>query len=254
MIITKNSNTTNYKPCPEYEGAAVCVDVTPLKEEPIPPEYAKTRKDGKTMQSVFRLVFEVNETREDGSRYCVWSAKFTPSFHEKSKLRKFLKEWFGRDLTEPEMAKFDMETLIGRPAKIIVVNEPSKDGTKVWANIKLCMPWKGDGALTPSGKYTREINRKSGDASYQRTNKDETDERSAHARVTVHVGKYSGMQMGDLPADAITKLAESWLPTVRGNAKSTADDKRLIGAIEFYIKQFNMAKEAPAPAQDDIDY
>src|SRR3954464_4572099 len=91
------SNNTPFEPCPEFTGKAVCVDVTPLRKQQS--QYGE--------RNVFKLVFEVNMEKEDGSRYGVWSTNFTPTLNEKSSLRKFLRGWFGRDLSEAELADYD---------------------------------------------------------------------------------------------------------------------------------------------------
>src|SRR5512140_2195497 len=57
------ANNTPFEPCPEFTGKAVCVDVTPLRKQQS--QYGE--------RNVFKLVFEVDVDREDGSRYCVWS-------------------------------------------------------------------------------------------------------------------------------------------------------------------------------------
>src|SRR6476620_11430243 len=138
----KGSNG-NFDPCPEFTGKAVCVDVTPLRRQQS--QYGE--------RDVFKLVFEVDATKEDGSRPCVWSHNFTPSLNEKANFRKFLRAWFGRDLMESEMAEFDTETLIGKPAQLVVVHE-HKDG-HVYANIAACTPDKSGAPLKPSGKFVR---------------------------------------------------------------------------------------------------
>jgi hypothetical protein len=64
-------------------------------------------------RDVFKVVFEVDRQKEDGMRYAVWSRNFTPTLNEKSSFRKFLRGWFGRDLTSAELQEFDTETLLG---------------------------------------------------------------------------------------------------------------------------------------------
>jgi hypothetical protein len=85
-IPVKNSN---FESCPEFTGKAVCVDVTPLRK----------RQGQYGEQDVFKIVFEVDLDRDDGSRFCVWSRNFTPTIGEKSNLRKFIRGWLGRDMT-----------------------------------------------------------------------------------------------------------------------------------------------------------
>jgi hypothetical protein len=144
-------NTSNFEACPEFTGKAVCVDVTPLRK--LQSQYGE--------RDAFKVVFEVDMEKEDGGRFCVWSRPFTPSINEKSNFRKFVRAWFGRDLMESEMAEFDLETLIGKPAQLVVVHE-HKEG-EVYANIAACTPDKSGAALKVSGKFTRKKDREGGE-------------------------------------------------------------------------------------------
>src|SRR5664279_4973571 len=112
-----NGNKSNFEPCRDFTGKSVCVDVTPLRKQ--------QSQFGE--HDVLKLVYEVDQLKEDGSPYCVWSKNCTPSLNEKANLRKLLRGWFGRDLTREEMAEFDTECLIGKPAQLVVVQE-HKDG------------------------------------------------------------------------------------------------------------------------------
>ena len=67
-------------------------------------------------RDVFKVVFEVDMDRDDGSRFCVWSKPFTPSSHERSAFAPFMKDWFGHALTKEEWERLDTEELVGRPA------------------------------------------------------------------------------------------------------------------------------------------
>ena len=51
------SNNSNFEPCPEYTGRAVCVDCTPLKKQ--------QSQFGE--RDVFKVVFETTIEREDGT-------------------------------------------------------------------------------------------------------------------------------------------------------------------------------------------
>ena len=141
MII--KANNSKFEACPEYTGKGVCVDGTPLRKQ--------QSQFGE--REVFKLVFEVDLLKTDGSRYCVWSRQFTPSTNEKANFRKFLHGWFGRDLTRAELDDFDTDSLIGKPAQLVVVQE-HKDG-ETYANIVACTPDKSGEPLKPSGKYVR---------------------------------------------------------------------------------------------------
>ncbi len=241
------ANNSDFEPCPEYTGKAVCVDVTPLRKQQS--QYGE--------RNVFKIVFEANSEREDGSRHCVWSTNFTPTLNEKASLRKFLRGWFGRDLSTAELEDFDTETLIGKPAQVVVVHE-HKDG-KVYANIAACTPDKSGDALKPSGKFTRTKDRvKDGQQNgagaqggYRRAQQPDAGQQDdgttgpRHEAVKIHVGKCKGLELRDLSAEQVQALVTNWLPTAKGNAKPSADDKRLIAALDWWQAE---------KATDDVPY
>lgn len=241
-------NNSNFTPCPEYNGKAVCVDVTPLR-----------KRQGQYGESnVFKIVFEVDATREDGSRFCVWSRNFTPTLNEKANFRKFLRGWFGRDLSETELAEFDTETLLGKPAQIVVSHE-HKDG-EVYANIMACLPDKSGAPLKPSGKFIRAKDRQQGEGDgagaepqasdgggYRRSEQPASGGAVDHAAVKVHVGKCAGLELRDLSPEQVQALVERWLPTAKANAKPTADDKRLMAALDWWVS-------TQAAADDNVPY
>lgn len=143
-MILSEKQKTKFEPCPEYTGRGVCVDVTPLK----------TVETAFGVKDKFRIVFEVDMTREDGSLWCVWSTGFNATLHEKGALRKFLKQWLGRDLTDQERVEFETDSLVGKSAFLVVSHNQGEDGT-IYANIAACTPLKGLEPLKPSGKYIR---------------------------------------------------------------------------------------------------
>ena len=243
---------TKFEPCPEFTGKAVCVDVTPLRKQQS--QYGE--------RNVFKLVFEVDATKEDGHRFAVWSPNFTPTLNEKSTLRKFLRGWFGRDLAEGELQEFDTESLIGRPAQLVVVHQ-HKDG-ETYANIAACLPDKSGNPLKPSGKFTRYKDKQAqpaptgpgtsangetggGNGGYQRAQQPANDGgETDYAATKVHVGKYKGIELRDLNVEAVEALCEKWLPGAKANAKPTADDKRLMAALESWLSE--------VPAEEPAEY
>ena len=220
------ANSSNFEPCPEFSGRAVCVDVTPLKKQ--------QSQFGE--RDVFKVVFEVDADKDDGSRYCAWSRNFTPTLNEKANFRKFLRSWFGRDLTSNEMSEFDTETLIGKPAHLVIVHE-HKDG-ETYANIVACTPEKSAEPLKPCGKYVRVKDRQGtgvpATGGYRRAEQPAGSGAVDHGAVKVHVGKYKGIELRDLNLEAVQALCEKWLPGAKANAKPTADDKRLIAALDWW--------------------
>jgi hypothetical protein len=237
------TNSGNFEPCPEYTGRAVCVDVTPLKT--VQTQYGPKEK--------FRFVFEIEKQREDGSAYCVWSQPFTPSYHENAALRPFLRKWMGREMTPEELKTFDTEDMLHRPAHITVIHEHS-DG-EVYANIALIQPDKSGEPLQPCGKYVRQKDRppKDGQAgptangagaqSGYRRAEQPASATPDHASVKVHVGKYAGHELRDLSEDALRALAEKWLPIGKANPKPTADDRRLMAALDWWLSTQEKAND-----------
>jgi hypothetical protein len=238
------TNGGNFQPCPEYTGPAVCVDVTPLKT--VQTQYGPKEK--------FRFVFEIGQAKDDGTPWCVWSAPFTPSYHENSALRPFLRKWMGRELSADEVKEFDTESLLGRTAHITVIHEHSEG--EVYANIALIQPDKSAQPMKPSGKFVRMKDRQAGPAAngagaqggYRRAQ--QADGNGADLLATkIHVGKCKGLEVRDLSPEQVGALAEHWLPTAKANVKPSADDKRLIAALDFW-----QTSQAGAPESDDVPY
>jgi len=225
-----SSKTNNsFTPHPEYTGPAILVDVTPLK-------HVKTRFGDR---DVFRLVFETTQLRADGSPFLVWSSGFTPSLHEKASFRKFIKGWLGRDLTAAELEEFDTETLVGRTAQLVITHS-EQNGT-VFANIVACTPLR-NGTIKASGKYVRVKDREEkGDQQLNRA--DQPGEQGGGEddwkATKVHVGRHTGIELRDLEREAVETLIDRWLPEAKAKPKQTADDKRLIAALEKAADAFD---------------
>ncbi len=224
-----------FEPHPEYTGRAVCVDVTEPKK--VITSFGEKEK--------FKLVFETEETTPDGDPCAVWSSGFSLSLHEKSGFRRFLKGWFGRDLTNAELEEFDPETLIGQPAFIVVVHEHKDNET--YANIASCTAHKIGQPMKPSGKFKRQKDREAQktDSTYRKTEApagapprdDKPQGDDLHPLVKVHVGNHKEIELRELPEESVKKLIDNWLPGARKNAKPSADDRRLIAALEWFEAQ-----------------
>ena len=227
-------NGSNFEPCPEFTGKGVCVDATPLRKQ--------QSQFGE--RDVFKLVFEVDLLKDDGSRFCVWSKQFTPSLNEKANLRKFVRGWFGRDLTKAELDDFDTECLIGKAAQLVVVQE-HKD-TETYANIAACTPDKSGAPLQASGKYVRVKDRPANGSNQASAGGDQGTYRRAEqagsdagdlSATKIHVGRCKGLEVRDLAPEQVQALVEHWLPAAKANAKPLADDKRLIAALEWWQQE-----------------
>jgi hypothetical protein len=229
------SSNGNFEPCPEFTGKAICVDVTPLRKQ--------QSQFGE--RDVFKVVFEVDMDKEDGSRYCVWSRNFTPTLNEKANFRKFLRGWLGRDLGKQELDDFDTETLIGKPAQVVVVHE-HKDG-ETYANIVACTPDKSNEPLKASGKYVRVKDRPAKETNGYRRAEQPSESSEDFGAVKIHVGRCKGLELRDLAVEQVQALIKNWLPTAKANAKPSADDKRLIAALEAW-------QTAQAKQEDNVPY
>lgn len=119
-----------FKPAPEGQHAAVCVDVVDLGDLRV--EYAGKEK----VQHKINVVWQIDEDRDDGKPHQV-AKRYTLSLHEKAGLRKDLESWRGRSFTEEELRGFDVEKLIGVPALLNVIHNSSKGST--YANVATLM-------------------------------------------------------------------------------------------------------------------
>lgn len=233
MKLSASGSNSPFEAHPEYDGQAVCVDVTPLK---------KTQSTYGERETI-RIVFETKELRQEGKPYLLFSRSFTPSLHEKAALRAFLKQWFGRDLTTAEQNEFDTESLIGRAARVSVVHN-EYNGT-VYANIGLIRPDKSGEPLKPSGKYVRQKDRQSNDEKF-RPASNSGEASSDWRRVKVHVGRHTGIDLGELDRESVEALLTKWLPTALEMEKPLKADRELIAALQ-------QAKQALSSQDDEED-
>jgi hypothetical protein len=242
MIISANGGGKEFKPCPEYSGRAVCVDVSPLKEYET--EYGVKKK--------FKFAFEldlIDDSRDPVQPWVVLSKPLVPSLHEKAALTKLLKDWFGRKLTDAENRSLDLESLIGKPVNLIIAHEQSQDGTRTYANIKLMMPHKQGEPLQPSGLWKRFKDRPPRDDDKVKTVTPATAAPVKIAEVKVHVGKFKGVPLSELTPDAVRGLAENWLPKAKVSPGKSPDDIILIAAVTKRMEEINAQEE---PSNDDI--
>jgi hypothetical protein len=243
MKLTAQSNKP-FDTHPEYNGNAVCVDVTPPKT--VQTDYGPKEQ--------FRFVFETTQLRDDGKPYLVWSRGFNTTLGEKSALRAFLKQWFGRDLTTAEQQEFDTDTLIGRTAQIVIVHNDGRNG-QTYANIGLIRPDKSGAGLKPSGKYTRVKDRQDKDSSYNRVSQpasQDTQPADDWRFTKVHVGKHQGLELCELDQAAVRSLCENWLPIAKAMSKPLKADRDLMAAVEKAASEMGIPQ--PAPQADDIAY
>lgn len=244
ITVTSNKGGGNFEPCPEYTGRAVCVDITPLKAYET--QYGTKQK--------FKIAFEIDlidKSRNPVQPWVVMTAPMTPSLHEKAGLTRFLKDWFGRPLTAEETNNFDLDSLIGRPATVVIVHEKSQDGTKTFANIKLIMPHKVGEALKPSGLWVRLEDRPPKEDDQVKTVVPASAPPVKLADIKVHIGKFKGTPLSELTSDAVRGLAEHWMPKAKVNSGKTPEDIMLIAAVTKRLEEIQQAEE---PTFDDVPF
>jgi hypothetical protein len=243
MIISATGGKKEYAPCPEYTGKAVCVDVTPLKEYET--EYGVKKK--------FKFAFEIDlidDSRDPVQPWVVFTKPMVPSLHEKAALTKFLKDWFGRKLSEQENKALDLESLIGKSCSIVIAHEESQDGTRTYANIKLIMPLK-NGELKPSGLWVRLQDRPPRDDDKVKTVTPATAAPVKIAEVKVHVGKFRGTPLSELTEDAVRGLGGHWLPKAKVSPGKSPEDIMLIAALTKRLEEIAAQEE---PNTDDVPF
>lgn len=81
-----------------------------------------------------RITWELSELMADGRPFSI-SREYTATFGPKGNLRKMLEAWRGRPFTAEELNSFSLENVLGAPCMLSVIHKPSKDGTKVYANV-----------------------------------------------------------------------------------------------------------------------
>ena len=173
------------------------------------------------------------------------TAPMTASLHEKAGLTKFLKDWHGRALTAEETTSLDLDSLIGRPATVVIVHEQSQDGTKTFSNIKLIMAHKNGEPLKPSGLWIRMEDRPPKDDQVTTITPDGSTKRLQDLSATeVHVGKFKGVPISELTDAAVQGLAEHWLPKAKVSAGKSPEDILLIAAVTKRLQEIE-AKDQP---------
>jgi len=246
ITVTSNKGGGNFEPCPEYTGRAVCVDITPLKAYET--QYGTKQK--------FKIAFEldmIDKSRNPVQPWVVMTAPMTASLHEKAGLTKFLKDWHGRALTAEETTSLNLDSLIGRPATVVIVHEKSQDGTKTFANIKLIMPHKHGEALKPSGLWVRLEDRPPKDDDQVKIVRPDgsTNRQPDLGKTLVHIGKFKGTPLSELTSDAVRGLAEHWMPKAKVAPGKSPEDIMLIAAVTKRLEEIEKAED---PSFDDVPF
>lgn len=124
------ASTSNFVPAPEGTTQGVLADIVDLgmQEDAFNP--------GKMVHKT-KLVFQLEDTTEEGVRFTVATFPITASLNNKATLYKYIKTLLGRDLTKEDYdaeGEIDLDgLLLGKNAMITV--EQKEKGERVYANI-----------------------------------------------------------------------------------------------------------------------
>lgn len=124
-LIAKKKAKSTVPPLAADTYPAVCVGVVDLGEQ-------HSEKFKNYQQKVMFLFEIIGETVDvDGEAKPRWLSKeFTLSLGEKSNLAKTITAWTGREITDDENENgFDVSTLLGRKALVVVTCKESDNGT-----------------------------------------------------------------------------------------------------------------------------
>lgn len=148
MPIYARKKETDFSPAPEGLWPAVCVDVVDLgivntpfgQQEKIQIRWQLEEKDPKT-----------------NKRYLIVQ-KYTPSLHEKSKLRPMLEAWRGKKFSKEEEKQFDIEKLLGANCQLQIIHNIKEEG-QVYANVQAVVPQHRNAAKIRPEDYIRVVER-----------------------------------------------------------------------------------------------
>ena len=131
MSLTVNAGSGgggDFEQCPAGSFAARCYQIIDLGHQTF-----EWKGEAKVAPKV-RITWELNEMMSDGRPFSI-SREYTASIGDKANLRKDLEAWRGRPFSAEELRNFSLENVLGAPCLLGVVHKPSKDGSKVYANV-----------------------------------------------------------------------------------------------------------------------
>lgn len=125
---------------------AVCYSVIDLGVQP--PTNAQFSPHQK-VQIGWEIPGEMIDT-DEGPKPRVVGKEYTLSLRKKANLLAALQSWRGRPFTQAELDGFEVADVIGANCLLNIIHKPSKDGTKIYANVLGIMPLpKGMPILKP---------------------------------------------------------------------------------------------------------
>ena len=148
MAIYARKKDSDYTVAPEGLWPAVCCDVYDLGL--VQTQFGEQVK--------IEISWQLEERDPKTNRRFLVSQRYTPSLHEKSKLRPLLESWRGRRFTKDEEKEFDIEKLLGACCQLQVVHA-IKDEGRCFANVQACVPYPKNTPKLSIDGYIRRIDR-----------------------------------------------------------------------------------------------
>ena len=121
-LFVSESSTSNIPLLAEDSYPAICTMLVDLGDQ-------YSEKFDKTTRKVVISWELPGEKLENGDTRRM-SNTYTASINDKSKLRKDLISWRGRDFTPDELKKFDLKNIVGAPCLLQIIHKVGQDGTK----------------------------------------------------------------------------------------------------------------------------
>ncbi len=142
---TQESGGSDFQQAPIGTHVARCIRLIDLGTQTNESEGKETKRN--QVLVMWELCHEMMET-EEGAKPFIVSRFYTNSLNEKATLRHDLAQWRGRDFTDEESKKFDLQSILGHPCMLSVISN-EKGRSKVGGVMK--MP-KGQTAPEPTNK------------------------------------------------------------------------------------------------------
>ncbi len=139
----------NFVQAPAGSHVARCIRITDLGTQVS--EYQGQELHKSQILITWELCHEMMTT-DDGEKPFLVSKFYTNSLHEKANLRHDLTNWRGRDFTEEELKKFDLQSILGAPCIVSVVHT-DKGKAKIEGVIKLTKGTEAPPAQNPLSAF-----------------------------------------------------------------------------------------------------
>ena len=144
IYVSEGGGGQHFEPAPPGLYRAVCVDVIDLGEQ--------ETKYGKKFQ--LKIIWQIDAKNAQGERYQIRQT-YTQSLSEGSNLRRDLEAWRGRPFSRAELAKFDVETVIGANCQLQTGQRISQNTKKPYAFIQAIVR-QAPGPMLKAENYTRD--------------------------------------------------------------------------------------------------